>query len=211
MSTVKTRKDIKGNKSVPNSEPVLFKSSNESDLFERSNYILDLINGWIVAADSKISTSGGIISVVVAVFVFVAENVLSKVNTAKGAIEPWKTFFIMTAVGTLISFLVSLYYHFRALSPNFFTGKSNGEKGKKKKCNIFYENIKDYNNTEEYISAIKNMSEDQFVNDILSEVYCNSDICSQKMHNFQIGLWFAFLTIVLILLCSLCYFQMYHH
>ena len=172
---------------------------------------MDLINTWITSADSKISTSCGIISVVVAVLVFVAENILSKIDTAKGAIEPWRTFFIAAALIAVVTFLMSLFCHIRALSPNFFSEKDKSEKRKKEKCCIFYEDIKDYKDAGEYIRAVRKLSEDQFVNDILQEVYCNSNICSKKMHEFKKGLWIAFVTITMILICAVCYFQMYHH
>ena len=143
--------------------------------------------------------------------VFVAENILSKIDRTHGAIEPWKTWFIITAAGAVITFLLSLFFHLLALSPKFFAGKNTGDQSKNKKCNIFYEDIKDYEDTEDYIGAVRKISENQFVDDVLRETYCNSKICSKKMHRFKIGLWIAFVSIVLILICAICYFLMYHH
>lgn len=212
MSTPKTRKDTKGNRkgAAPQDKPIP-EEKHDSGLLERSKYSLDLINTWITSADSKISTSCGIVSVVVAVLVFVAENILSKIDRANGAIEPWKTLFIITAAGSVITFILSLFFHLLALSPKFFAGKNTGDQSKNKKCNIFYEDIKDYKDAEDYISAVRKISENQFVDDVLRETYYNSKICSTKMHRFKIGLWTAFASIVLILICALCYFQMYHH
>ena len=212
MSTPKTRKDTKGNRkgAAPQEKPIP-EEKHDSGLLERSKYSLDLINTWISSADSKISTSCGIVSVVVAVLVFVAENILSKIDRTNGAIEPWRILFIITALIAVISFLLSLLYHIRALSPSFFSGKSKSEQGKKGKCCIFYEDIKDYKDAEEYIRVVRKMPEDQFVDDILREVYCNSDICSKKMHEFKKGLWIAFASITMIIICAICYFQMYHH
>lgn len=211
MSISKTRKDTMGSR-----EPAaiqgksISKEMRDNGLLERSKYSLDLINGWIVSADSKISTSCGIVSVAVAALIFVAENALSKIDTTRGAIEPWKTCFIVTGLGVVSTFVMSLLFHFLALSPRFLTGKNSGDQSKKK-CNIFYEDIKDYKDAEEYINAVRNMSEGKFVDDVLRESYYNSKICSKKMHRFKIGLWMAFASIVLILICSLCYFLMYHH
>ena len=105
----KTRKDIKGNRkgAAPQDKPIL-EEKHDSCLLERSKYSLDLINTWITSADSKISTSCGIVSVVVAVLVFVAENILSKIDRTNGAIELWKIWFIITAAGAVITFLLSL-------------------------------------------------------------------------------------------------------
>ena len=209
MSTPKTRKDTKGNRkgAAPQEKPIP-EEKHDTGLMERSKYSLDLINTWITSADSKISTSCGIVSVAVAVLVFVAENILSKVSTANGIIDPWKT---RTAAGAVITFTLSLFFHLLALSPKFFAGKNTGDQSKNKKCNIFYEDIKDYKDAEDYISAVRKISENQFVDDVLRETYYNSKICSTKMHRFKIGLWTAFASIVLILICALCYFQMYHH
>lgn len=148
---------------------------------------------------------------VMAVLVFVAENILSKINTTNGAIEPWITWFIITAAGAVITFIVSLFFHLLALSPKFFAGKNTGDQSKNNKCNIFYEDIKDYKDAEDYINAVRKMAENEFVDDVLRETYYNSIICSKKMHRFKIGLWTALVSIVLILLCALCYFLMYHH
>lgn len=211
MNTPKTKKDTKGNRKTAPQEILIPAEKHDNGLLERSKYSLDLINGWITSADSKISTSCGIVSVVVAVLVFVAENILSKIDTANGAAEPWKSFFIVTALIAVITFVLSLFCHIRALSPSFFSGKGKSEQGKKGKCCIFYEDIKDYKDAEEYIRVVRKMPEDQFVDDILREVYCNSDICSKKMHEFKKGLWMAFVSITMILVCAVCYFQMYHH
>ena len=212
MSTPKTRKDTKGNRkgAAPQEKPIP-EVKHDSGLLERSKYSLDLINTWITSADSKISTSCGIVSVVVAVLVFVAENILSKIDRTIGAIEPWKTLFIITAAGSVITFILSLFFHLLALSPKFFAGKNTGDQSKNKKCNIFYEDIKDYKDAEDYISAVRKMTENQFVDDALLETYCNSKICSTNLHRFKRGLWTAFASIVLILICALCYFRMYHH
>lgn len=212
MSMPKTRRDTKGNrKGAVHQEKPIPEEKHDSGLLERSKYSLELINTWITSADSKISTSCGIVSVVVAVLVFVTENILSKINTTNGAIEPWKTRFIIAAVGAVITFILSLFFHLLALSPKFFTGKNTGDQSKNKKCNIFYEDIKDYKDAEDYISAARKMTENQFVDDVLRETYYNSEICSTKMHIFKIGLWTAFVSIILILICALCYFLMYHH
>lgn len=211
MNTSKTNTDTKGNRKPPVAqEKTVSEGKNDSGLLDRSMYCLDLINGWITSADSKISTSCGIVSVVVSVLVFVLENALSKIDISKGTIEPWKTLFIITGLGAVIAFVSSLFFHFFALSPNFFTGQNKGNHSKKK-CNIYYDDIKDYKDAEDFISTVRKMPKDQFVDDVLWEIYSNSEICSRKMHRFKIGLWGAFTSIVLILVCAVCYFLMYHH
>lgn len=212
MSTEKTGKNTRGNRKPTqiSAHTVPVDKSNKG-LLERSKYSLDLVNGWIATADSKISTSCGIVSVAVAVLVFVAENILSKVSTANGIIDPWKTRFLIAVVLTTIAFLLSLFFHILALNPSFFSGKGKSNDNKKKKCNIFFEDIKEYKDAEEYICSVRKMSEDQFIDDILRETYANSDICSKKMHRLKIGVWCAFATIVLIFVCVFCYFKMYQY
>lgn len=210
MNTQKTRKNTKENRKVVTNQEKNIQENCGSELIERSKYSLDLINYWIKSADSKISISGGIISIVVAVLVFVAENLLSKVDTTNGYTESWRFCFIVTSAVAVISFLYSLFCHFNALSPNFFSGDTSGGQSKRKKCCIFFEDIKDYKNAEEYKHVMKKITEKQFVDDILQEVYSNSHICSKKMHEFKKGLWSAFLSIAMIMGSVICYVKMYH-
>ena len=74
MNMTKTRKNTRDDK---NSN---IKSAEEISLFEKSKYGLDLVNGWISSADSKIGTFGAVYAVVVAVFVYISENFFSKVD-----------------------------------------------------------------------------------------------------------------------------------
>ena len=76
-----TRNGKKGSQRVnhePKSNDTSFPSSEEkSTLFSRSQYSLDLVNSWINGADTKVSISCGIFSVVIAVIVFLADRNLS--------------------------------------------------------------------------------------------------------------------------------------
>ena len=152
MSTPKTRKDTKGNRkgAAPQEKPIP-EEKHDSSLLERSKYSLDLINTWITSADSKISTSCGIVSVVVAVLVFVAENILSKIDRTNGAIEPWRTLFIIAALIAVISFLLSLLYHIRALSPSFFLEKVKASRAKRENAVSFMKILR-------IIKMLKNIS-----------------------------------------------------
>ena len=209
MSTEKTRKNTKGNR-APRTTPEQASqvAKTEQNLLDRSKYNLGLVNSWIFAADSKISTSCGIVSVVTGVLVFVSENLLSKIPTDNGVDCKYEVLFVFFSIGAVITFLLSLFFHLWALSPSFLSGfgKTNINRSV-----VFYEDIKNYESAEQYVQAVKKTPEDKYVDEIFAEVYYNSIICSDKMHRFKIGEWLALGSIVLILLSSLFYVLMYHH
>ena len=204
MSSQKIQKNTRETK-----KEIINDNNRDERILERSKDTLVLINGWIASADSKISTSCGIISVIVAIIVFVAENILSKIDRVNGAINPWKSLFIFFAVVSMIMFILSLISYLSALCPSFFKGEST--ETLKRKCNIFYEDIRGYTDVEEYTRAFKRMTDKQYINDVIFEIYNNSQICSKKMHKFKRGLWFSFVCVACIIACSICYFMMYYH
>lgn len=74
-STVEKRKNIRLN-NLKNPKQPNVSAENLDFLLDQSKYTLDLVNTWINGADTKVSVSCGIFSVIIAAIVFAAENIL---------------------------------------------------------------------------------------------------------------------------------------
>ncbi len=181
-----------------------------STFLERSEYTLELVNSWISNADTKVSISSGVFSVIVAVIVFVAENTL-KNNTvvANPSIYKW---FVCSSIFSAIAFLASEFFHLWAISPSFIAGKKHLRKNEEPGFSIFYDEIRLFRSAERYASAAREVTEWQYEDEVLKEVFYNSRICSTKMIRFKIGIWIGWGAIALtITSCILYYFSYVIH
>lgn len=182
-----------------------------STLLERSEYTLELVNSWISNADTKVSISSGVFSVVVAVIVFIAENTLNKSNTAVSNPSVYKCF-VCASVLSAIAFLASEFFHLWAISPSFKAGKTHLRKNEEPGFSVFYDEIRLFSSAERYASAFRGASEKQYEDEVLKEVFYNSKICIQKMKRFKIGIWIGWGAIALIITsCILYYFSYVTH
>ena len=78
-STVEKRKNIRLN-NLKNPKQPNVSAENLDFLLDQSKYTLDLVNTWINGADTKVSVSCGIFSVIIAAIVFAAENILGNIG-----------------------------------------------------------------------------------------------------------------------------------
>lgn len=209
MNTVGKRKNISLNKNYKQEKDTGL-SESSSSLLERSKYSLDLVNTWINVADTKVSISCGVFSVIFAVIVFVAENLLGKLDEPEQINGYIYMLFFIALVFTVILFLVAIFFHIWAVKPSFFSGSMSSKKQSKKEAvqpafSIFYDEIRVFKKPADYIKAAKGISEEQFTDEILKEVYYNSVICSKKMRRFKAGIFFAFMAILLSLVSCILY------
>ena len=165
---------------------------NSKSHIENNKYTLDLVNGWINNADTKISISCGISSVVFAIILFFAENILCKLDYSKGINSCYIPWIMLFGIGGVGCFLVSLWFCFWALNPNLASSKI---KAQNKDYSIFYEDIKCLTEPE-YIASANDATDEAFNEEILREIHINSGICSKKMHRFKIGMWYSVISIV---------------
>lgn len=178
-----------------------------STLLERSEYTLELVNSWISNADTKVSISSGVFSVVMAVIVFIAENTLKNNNAAVAnpSVHKW---FVYASIISAIAFLASEFFHLWAISPSFKAGKKHLRKNEEPGFSVFYDEIRLFSSAEQYASVFREASERQYEDEVLKEVFYNSKICIQKMIRFKIGIWIGWGAIALIITsCILYYFS----
>ena len=160
---------------------------------ESNKYTLELINGWINNADTKISIACGISSVVLAVIAFGAENVLGDLAKNKELCGNVMPLFYLALVVAIIAFLASLWYYFLALNPSLISSKSEIEKPK---YSIFYKDISRFSNVDMYMECMEAVTDEDFNQELMREIYINSDICTKKMQRFKIGMWCSVISII---------------
>lgn len=178
-----------------------------STLLERSEYTLELVNSWISNADTKVSISSGVFSVIVAVIVFVAENTLKDNNAVVSNPSVYK-WFVFSSIISAIAFLASEFFHLWAISPSFKAGKKHLRKNEEPGFSIFYDEIRLFQSAEQYASSARKASERQYEDKVFEEIYYNSKICTKKMIRFKIGIWIGGGTIAMVILsCILYYFS----
>lgn len=207
------RRNISQN-SIQKQEKEDFSSESSSSLLERSQYSLDLVNSWINGADTKVSISCGVFSVIIAVIVFVAENILGKLEKQEQINCLLYSIFFIAVIITVIGFLASIFFHLWAINPCFFSESYSSKKLSKQELakptfSIFYDEIRSFENSTDYIKAAKNVSGEQFTNEVLKEVYCNARICAQKMKRFRAGITLAIITIVFSIVSCVLYYCAY--
>ena len=176
------------------------KNTNQSD---NNKYTLNLMNMWIGNADSKINISCGISALVIAAIGIGAGNILGEMvqdGNLNKSIMVW--FYIITTC-SVGAFLASLWFYFLALNPSLTSGKSKIEKPK---YSLFYKDISNFANVDDYIKSVEKASDEDFNRELLKEIYINADICTQKMERFKIGMWLSVVAILsAVLACILFY------
>ncbi len=189
MSTKEKKRDTKQN------EKTILDIQKSNELSDRSRYNLDLVNGWISSADSKIGTFGTVFAVVAAVFVYVADMIFSYVDNSvlvNPILLTWSTFF---AVSSFLALVVAIILCLVALRPSLKSKFSRKFK-KISYFSIFYEDIARIESADEYIRIAKESTRDKFTDEVMREIYFNSRICSNKMHLFKNAFIASILSII---------------
>ena len=208
MNTSGKRKNINGKKEEKQ-RPLAETNDKTSLRLDRAKYYLELVNNWIIAADEKVSISCGVFSVIVAAIVFVAEKILEGTYKCGGANADIYKCFIVVGIIATITFLASVFFHLLAINPSFKTEEYSESGNKHKEFTLFYDKIRRFETAEDYIQSVRNCSEKQFEEEVLREVYINSGICTNKMKRFRCGIWLGWISIILIVICSILYYYAY--
>ena len=164
-----------------------------SEQIEQNKATLDLVNGWIVAADTKVSIFCGVFSAVFAVIVYFADRVLSDRTLIEGQqYTCWNKISMIVACVAILAFLLSLLFTVLTVSPKLYKADKNriGE------YSIFYEEIADFKDDRSFSDCVKESTQADYNQEILNEIYLNSKVCSRKMKQFRISLWLSFASII---------------
>ena len=172
-------------------------------MVENNKYTFDLVNLWINNADTKISISCGISSVVFAVMLFWVEHYLKEMTFTGDGTAVGILFSDVFFWASLITFLASLWFHFLALNPKLTSLKK--EQRKEPTYSIFFDDIRHFKNAEAFIECVNGVSIKDFNEEVLRETFINSGICAEKMRYFKRGMWLSVVAIGCAVLAGVIY------
>lgn len=202
MSTEKKKRDTQHD---PSTMSDIQKINDQSEL---SRYNLDLVNGWIASADSKIGTFGTVLAFVAAAFVYIADKIFSYIDTTVLINPLLLACSKVYAAISVISLVTAVFYCLLALSPSLKSALSSKAQNANN-FSIFYEDIAKMSSAEEYIRLAKESTEEMFTDELMRETYINSGICSRKMHRFRKGAIASVICILFYIGWILFYFLAY--
>jgi hypothetical protein len=177
--------------------------NNKVDI-EQSKYVYELVNGWIVNADNKVSVSCGIFTGVFGVITFLSEHYVS-IPDNPSINEYWQCFYMMSLIFSLIVMIVAVFSYMSAIFPNL---KSNSKNNEVKKYPIYFGDISSIE-YKQYRKHMENGTVVDFNEELMHDSWFNSRICLRKMKRFRTGLFFSFVAIVLSLICFISHVLMY--
>ncbi len=186
--------------------------ASEKITIDEHKYALEQINMWINNADSKVSTFCALFTIAYGAIAFMAENVIARrMEKAQVVLTGLKPYIIILSFTGAITFFLSMWLCFRAISPKL-TGMASIKElknGLKPKYSIFYGKIAQIKTLEEYLVLADNATKEDFKNDILNEIYINSGICTKKMKNFRMGIRTSYVAIIIEFVCSVVLYWAY--
>ncbi len=151
--------------------------------------VLDRIIGFINTCDNKTSIILGIIGVMLSIF-FTSDSIKELQIIIISALESSK-FKDYIYLFFLVLFSICLGYGIFKLISSLFA-RINGLDIKEESLDldskIFFRHIAKNNSYKEYKQKMTKCSQEKFVNDIISQIYINSKICSKKYNDYNQGL-----------------------
>lgn len=146
------------------------------------------------SCDSKASIVIGVSGVILTIL-FSNERITEIKNIVKAAINSRTSYgFIYLGIlfCTVIGFAFGIFKLLQVLFP-----KTNCDDLKQEEIElnskIFFGDICKNTTYKQYKNNMMNCSEDEYLNDIISQIYLNSVICDRKFKNFKVGVVVAFI------------------
>lgn len=151
---------------------------------------LEITNSWIVHADNKVSVLSAMSSLITAVVAIFTKSLWLNPSLD---LEVNKTCFMLARffiLASLVLFAGVLIKCALTVKPNLV---GNEEKGIS--FSLFYKDIAAMTK-EEFVSLAKEADSETFLNELLSEVYYNSNVCNVKMKQLKCVMCFFICAIV---------------
>ena len=160
---------------------------------EENKYVLEQVNMWIASADNKIGVAIALMSAVLALITFVADSFFEDVVISSNANGDFLSAFYWTSVITILLYVLSIICYISTVVPRFDGTQKNKTTDK---YSIYYDEIRKFKSANDYLSVEKDADIEDLNDEIVREIFYNSEICSKKMRSFKLG----------VLLSAICVF-----
>ena len=174
---------------------------NNANSVQRSEYILQLVNNWISNIDTKVSVSCGLFTVVFSIITIIINEMISDFGfNILYADNPLPVGCRIILLLSVVAFTGSFFLHLLAIFPSLF-GKTKKKTGcdseiDTRKSIVFFENISKFKGKEEYVSNAISTTDMEYCEDLFTEVFYNSVICTKKIIRFRWALVTGALSVI---------------
>ena len=160
---------------------------------ERLNKNFENINTWINNCDNKASVMLGFIWIIAKIVLtnndFITLFIKLIISACKN-INFSDFLYLIFLFGTLLMIIYGIYKIFKVICPTLKNTSSEG------KSLIYYDSISQMDFLL-YNEQISKSSNEDYIEDLLSQIYINSKICSKKFKNFKFGFSYTMLGLIL--------------
>lgn len=155
-------------------------------LINEANVTLERVISWINSCDQKTGIILGIIGVMFSLMLSL--DYLSRFKAIVINLLNIKCYVLITILsGALICLVIGILYLIATLVPRIDSDVYR-EKRLNTKSKIFFNTISQNKSYAEYYNSFINLSEQDYLNDLLSQIYINSKIASKKHKFYDTGL-----------------------
>jgi len=126
-------------------------------------------------------------------------NLVSSILDGNKNLTPSVYFFTILLTISLIFLIFGIWKFIRVLIPVTDSSLCDNESSLERNSIIFAVSISKLN-YEDYKSKILNYTDEEYINDILSQIYINSKICARKYKNYKNGLIYSIVGVTLLII-----------
>lgn len=162
------------------------------------NIILDRINQWITNCDIKSSIILGLIGVILGTIITngIIEKLIKICEIIISCNNLVNTIYLTLIIISILPLLTGIIYIILSL-----WARTNIVPEDELVTNslIFYQTISSNFSFKEYSKKIKKINDDELSDEIISQIYINSTICTKKFKNYRNGLILSMIGLTLLL------------
>jgi hypothetical protein len=149
--------------------------------------ILDRTIGFVRNCDNKVAVFLGIFGIILTITITTGgiNNLALIVNSAIADMSFYNVFYLPLMIGAILTLFFGLFRIIKVLDVQVDFSENAGLDMDSK---IFFKYISKNNNYIAYKTKLLNMTNEEFINDISSQIYINACICNEKYRNYKCGL-----------------------
>lgn len=162
---------------------------------DNAEHVLDIVNSWINNIDSKSSYALSFAGVLIGYILI--QGLPNAFLIWSNASEMTVSIFIGAAMVILlyISSIITICSFVLVLIARISSSN-------KKKQHLFFGNIATYN-LKEFTNIFINLSDNDYMTELIEQIYTNSCICTNKIKWYNRGIIGLFITIILCFICMI--------